>query len=69
MHLSGSLGWISWGVIHIAFLSGARNRAGTLLNWGATMLTNSRRERAVTFGDSRIARNQYFKNAEKEANR
>ncbi|MCZ4549785.1 NAD(P)/FAD-dependent oxidoreductase [Gordonia rubripertincta] len=69
LHLSGSLGWISWGVIHIAFLSGARNRAGTLLNWGATMLTNSRRERAVTFGDSRIARNQYFKNAEKEANR
>lgn len=67
LHLSGRLGWISWGVIHIAFLAGARNRVGTLLNWGATLATNSRRERAVTFGDSRIARNLYFKNAPRNA--
>lgn len=67
LHLSGRLGWISWGFIHIAFLAGARNRIGTVLTWGATLATNSRRERAVTFGDSRIARNLYFKNAPRAA--
>ncbi|HEY9311152.1 NAD(P)/FAD-dependent oxidoreductase [Williamsia sp.] len=67
LHLSGRLGWISWGVIHIAFLAGVRNRVGTVLNWMVTLSTNSRRERAVTFGDSRIARNPYFTNARKNA--
>ena len=67
LQLSGRLGWISWGFIHIVFLAGARNRIGTLLNWGATLATGSRGERAVTFGDSRIARNTYFTNARKNA--
>ncbi|PXW35922.1 UNVERIFIED_CONTAM: NADH dehydrogenase FAD-containing subunit [Williamsia faeni] len=67
LHLSGRLGWIFWGVIHIAFLAGGRNRVGTVLNWAATLFLGSRRERAITFGDSRIARNTYFTNARKNA--
>ncbi|SNT42521.1 NAD(P)/FAD-dependent oxidoreductase [Rhodococcoides kyotonense] len=59
LRMSGFLGWLSWGFIHIAFLSGARNRVGTLVNWAATLATNSRRERAITFGDPETARKPY----------
>lgn len=59
LRLSGTLGWLFWGLIHIAFLSGNRNRVGTLINWGATLATNSRRERAITYGDPESARKPY----------
>ncbi|NLE78115.1 MAG: NAD(P)/FAD-dependent oxidoreductase [Rhodococcus sp.] len=59
INLSGFLGWVSWGVIHIAFLASPRNRMGTLLNWAATLATDSRRERAVTYGDPETARQPY----------
>ncbi|MDY6809679.1 NAD(P)-binding protein [Gordonia sp. HNM0687] len=59
LDLYGYLGWVAWGVIHIAFLAGMRNRLGTVLNWSATLLTDSRRERAITFGDPETARQPY----------
>jgi NADH dehydrogenase len=59
LKMSGFLGWVSWGVIHIAFLAGKRNRAGTLINWGATLLSGTRRERAITYGDPETARKPY----------
>ncbi|WP_030166241.1 MULTISPECIES: NAD(P)/FAD-dependent oxidoreductase [Actinomycetes] len=59
LHMSGMMGWLSWGFIHIAFLSGARNRTGTLMNWAATLATGSRRERAITYGDPETARKPY----------
>ena len=31
--LSGSLAWWLWGVIHVGFLTGARNRAAVVMNW------------------------------------
>ncbi|MFW0794372.1 NAD(P)/FAD-dependent oxidoreductase [Gordonia sp. CPCC 205515] len=59
LRLSGYPGWLAWGVIHIAFLAGVRNRMGTVVNWGATLLTESRRERAITYGDPETARQPY----------
>ena len=59
IRMSGFFGWLSWGVIHIAFLSGNRNRFGTLGNWAVTLATNSRRERAIVFGDPETARRPY----------
>ncbi|GAB91997.1 NAD(P)/FAD-dependent oxidoreductase [Gordonia rhizosphera] len=59
LHLSGYVGWLAWGVIHIAFLAGIRNRLGTVVNWGTTLLTDSRRERAITYGDPETARQPY----------
>lgn len=59
LHLSGFLGWAAWGVIHIAFLAGVRNRGGTLINWATTLVTGTRRERAITFGDPETARMPY----------
>ena len=59
LNLYGYLGWVAWGVIHIAFLAGMRNRLGTVMSWSATLLTDSRRERAITFGDPETARQPY----------
>jgi len=59
VQLSGFIGWGSWGIIHIAFLAGFRNRASTVLNWGATLASKTRRERAITYGDPETARQPY----------
>jgi NADH dehydrogenase len=42
----GLLGWLIWGLIHIAFLTGYRNRAGALLSWLPNVARGRRRERA-----------------------
>ena len=59
IRMSGFFGWVSWGVIHIAFLAGYRNRFSTLLNWGVTLASRTRRERAITYGDPESARQPY----------
>jgi len=46
LHLGGRLGWVAWLGIHIAFLTGFRNRAGALLTWALAFSRESRRERA-----------------------
>ncbi|MBA5846399.1 NAD(P)/FAD-dependent oxidoreductase [Gordonia amicalis] len=57
--MSGFTGWVAWGAIHIAFLAGVRNRLGTVMTWGATLMTDSRRERAIIYGDTETARTPY----------
>ena len=59
LHLSGVLGWLAWGLIHIAFLAGTRNRFGIVVNWMVTIATDNRRERAITYGDPETARQPY----------
>jgi NADH:ubiquinone reductase (H+-translocating) len=46
--LSGFLGWVSWLFIHIAFLTGFRNRVGAILTWWLAFTRDNRRERAFT---------------------
>jgi NADH:ubiquinone reductase (H+-translocating) len=46
--MGGLLGWITWLFIHIAFLTGYRNRVGALLTWWLTFGRNLRRERTFT---------------------
>jgi NADH dehydrogenase len=48
LHLSGFLGWVFWLFIHIAFLTGYRNRFGALLTWWVAFTRDVRRERAFT---------------------
>jgi NADH:ubiquinone reductase (H+-translocating) len=48
LKVGGLLGWIIWLFIHIAFLTGFRNRVGALLTWWLTFGRNLRRERAFT---------------------
>jgi len=51
--LSGFLGWIVWGVLHLTFLAGARNRAGAAITWLLALGRGKRRERAIPFSDPR----------------
>lgn len=48
LHFGGLAGWISWLFIHIAFLTGYRNRLGAVLTWALAFTRDSRRERAYT---------------------
>jgi NADH:ubiquinone reductase (H+-translocating) len=48
VHLSGLPGWFGWLFIHIAFLTGFRNRVGALLTWWTAFVRDIRKERAYT---------------------
>jgi NADH dehydrogenase len=48
LQVGGFIGWVIWLFIHIAFLTGYRNRVGAVLTWWLTFGRNLRRERAFT---------------------
>ncbi len=48
VRLSGFPGWLAWLFIHIAFLTGYRNRVGAILTWWLAFSRDIRRERAIT---------------------
>jgi NADH dehydrogenase len=48
MRLSGFPGWVVWLFIHIAFLTGYRNRISALFTWWVAFTRDVRRERAYT---------------------
>jgi NADH dehydrogenase len=48
LQVSGLPGWIGWLFIHIAFLTGYRNRLGAVLTWWSAFTRDRRRERAFT---------------------
>jgi len=48
VHLWGFPGWVVWLFIHIAFLTGYRNRLGAVLTWWVAFTRDVRRERAYT---------------------
>ena len=59
LRLSGFVGWVAWGAIHIAFLAGVRNRFATLASWLLTLGFRRRAERALTYGDPSTADQPY----------
>lgn len=59
LELSGFLGWVMWGAIHIAFLAGVRNRFATLASWLLALGFNRRAQRAITYGDPATADQPY----------
>ncbi len=48
VRLSGFTAWIFWLFIHIAFLTGFRNRFGAILTWWVAFTRDIRRERTFT---------------------
>jgi NADH:ubiquinone reductase (H+-translocating) len=48
IRLSGFLGWIVWLFVHLAFLTGFKNRLATIPRWAATFAGNGRPERTIT---------------------
>jgi NADH dehydrogenase len=51
LHFGGFLGWWTWLFIHIAFLTGYRNRVGAVFGWWFAFTRDIRRERGFTLGD------------------
>lgn len=50
--LTGALGWLAWGFIHIAFLTGVRNRFSTVATWMASIARANRSDRTFIIGGS-----------------
>jgi NADH:ubiquinone reductase (H+-translocating) len=46
--LTGFLGWAFWGVVHVYFLIGLRNRIAVAFNWLWEYVTFGRRARLIT---------------------
>lgn len=46
--ISGFIGWLAWGGVHIAFLIGFRHRLQVLLSWFWNWLLNARDARIIT---------------------
>ncbi|MGC1889871.1 MAG: hypothetical protein WA709_27895, partial [Stellaceae bacterium] len=51
IRLTGWVAWILWGIVHIFFLIGFRNRLAVFLNWIWAWLTYGRGARLIT-GDT-----------------
>ena len=48
IRLSGFLGWMAWLFIHLAFLTGFKNRLATIPRWAFAFIGNGRPQRTVT---------------------
>lgn len=48
VRLTGFLAWVFWGIVHIFFLIGFRNRASVFLNWVWAWVTYGRGARLIT---------------------
>ncbi|HVM77989.1 MAG TPA: NAD(P)/FAD-dependent oxidoreductase [Stellaceae bacterium] len=51
VRLSGRLAWLLWGLVHVYFLIGFRNRAAVMLDWLWAYVTYQRGARLITGGD------------------
>ncbi|MDZ4235536.1 MAG: NAD(P)/FAD-dependent oxidoreductase, partial [Dietzia sp.] len=60
IRIAGFAGWLGWGFIHIAALTGVRNRASTVATWLATIARSSRYHRAFMLGDSHAVSEQRY---------
>jgi NADH:ubiquinone reductase (H+-translocating) len=57
--LSGFIGWLGWGLIHIAFLTGMENRISTVATWLATIARARRTDRTFTLGSTTSPEHPY----------
>jgi NADH dehydrogenase len=48
LQISGLLGWLMWLVVHLAFLTGFKNRAAAVASWALAFLGHGRRQRTIT---------------------
>jgi NADH:quinone reductase (non-electrogenic) len=48
VRFAGLAGWLMWLVVHLAFMTGFKNRFAAVLNWTFAFLGRSRRQRTIT---------------------
>ena len=49
LRVSGFLGWLMWLFVHLAFMTGFKNRFTAVIGWALAFLGNSREERAISY--------------------
>ncbi|MET0457483.1 MAG: NAD(P)/FAD-dependent oxidoreductase [Mycobacterium sp.] len=59
VRLAGFVGWLAWGFIHIAFLTGVRNRFSTVATWMASLARARRSDRTFMLGGAIEAQQPY----------
>jgi NADH dehydrogenase len=59
LQVGGFIGWWIWLFIHIAFLTGYRNRLGAILTWWLAFTRDVRRERTFTTAQIATMRDVY----------
>jgi NADH:ubiquinone reductase (H+-translocating) len=59
LQTGGFIAWWIWLFIHVAFLTGYRNRVGAVLTWWLAFTRDSRKERAFTVQGIRTFRDMY----------
>lgn len=57
----GFLGWVTWLLVHIAFLTGFKNRFTTVIAWGFAFLGRARNERAIVGRDLDLRDSRHMK--------
>jgi NADH:ubiquinone reductase (H+-translocating) len=57
--LAGFVGWLGWGLIHIAFLTGVRNRISTLVTWLTAIARARRTDRTFLIGSQSVTDQHY----------
>jgi NADH:ubiquinone reductase (H+-translocating) len=48
LEVGGFAGWLMWLVVHLAFLTGFKNRISAVANWALAFLGRGRRQRTIT---------------------
>jgi NADH dehydrogenase len=60
IHLAGATAWLLWLTVHLAYLTGFRNRVAAVLHWTGSFLGRSRSQRTATeqqvFGRAALTR-------------
>jgi NADH:ubiquinone reductase (H+-translocating) len=57
--IAGFVGWVAWGLIHIAFLTGVQNRISTLATWLGAIALARRTDRTFLLGSPSQLEQQY----------
>lgn len=57
--VAGFLGWVAWGFIHIAFLTGVQNRISTVASWLSSISRSRRSDRTFTLGSTTSPEHPY----------
>lgn len=55
LRLSGALAWWLWGLVHVGFLVGLRNRISVMFDWFWAYLTYRSGTRLITGGEDAVA--------------
>jgi NADH dehydrogenase len=48
LQVGGFVGWLMWLIVHLAFLTGFKNRVSAVANWAVAFLGRGRRQRTIT---------------------